>query len=119
MFKLNMDAVRKTANSEVRIAANAANFSSESTVGPEKLAGFAALAALAVSQQLNCTLQADPANDPAPEPPTDPNAWRELAQAYKAHHFLCKTCIAAGRGAMYGLRCGVGAALCNAYQDSA
>jgi hypothetical protein len=58
-------------------------------------------------------------NDPAPEPPTDPNAWRELAAAYNDHHFTCGTCIAAGRGAVYGLRCGVGAALWNANQDSA
>ena len=58
------------------------------------------------------------ANDPAPEPPTDPNAWRELAQAYHAHHFNCKDCIAAGRGAVYGLRCGTGAALWNNYQSN-
>ena len=58
------------------------------------------------------------ANDPLPEPPTDPNAWRELATAYHLHHFKCGTCIAAGRGAQYGLRCGTGAALWNAYQDT-
>lgn len=57
------------------------------------------------------------ANDPAPEPPADPNAWRELAAAYNAHHFKCNFCIAAGRGAQYGLRCGVGAALWASYQD--
>ena len=57
------------------------------------------------------------ANDPLPEPPLDPNAWRELATAYHLHHFKCGTCIAAGRGAQYGLRCGTGAALWNAYQD--
>ena len=56
--------------------------------------------------------------DPAPEPPTDPNAWRELAAAYNLHHFDCSTCIAAGRGAGYGLRCGTGAALWNAYQNT-
>jgi hypothetical protein len=48
---------------------------------------------------------------PFPEPPPDPQAWRELAQAYHAHHFKCHTCQAAGRGAMYGKRCGTGAAL--------
>ena len=57
-------------------------------------------------------------NDPAPEPPTDPDAWRELAAAYHMHHFECSTCIAAGRGAGYGLRCGTGAALWNAYQNT-
>lgn len=57
-------------------------------------------------------------NDPEPEPPTDPNAWRELAAAYNLHHFRCSTCIAAGRGAVYGLRCGTGAALWNAYQNT-
>lgn len=62
-------------------------------------------------------IEALASNDPAPEPPADPNAWRELAQAYNDHHFNCSTCIAAGRGAVYGLRCGVGAALWNAYQD--
>ena len=55
--------------------------------------------------------------DPLPEPPTDPNAWRELAAAYNDHHFNCATCIAAGRGTQYGLRCGMGAALWNAYQS--
>ena len=58
------------------------------------------------------------ANDPLPEPPTDPNAWRELATAYHLHHFKCCTCIAAGHGAGYGLRCGVGAALWNVYQNT-
>ena len=57
--------------------------------------------------------------DPAPEPPPDPNAWRELSAAYNPHHFDCHACIAAGRGTQYGLRCGAGAALWNAYQDSA
>ena len=59
------------------------------------------------------------ANDPVPELPTDLNDWRELAAAYHAHHCACPVCIAAGRGAGYGLRCEVGAALWNAYQDSA
>ena len=59
------------------------------------------------------------ANDPVPEPPAHPDAWRELAQAYNAHHFGCDTCVAAGRGTQYGLRCGAGAALWNAHQDSA
>lgn len=53
------------------------------------------------------------ANDP--EPPTDPPAWRELAQAYHRHHFKCPTCIAAGQGR--GLRCGVGMALWTNYQN--
>ena len=56
------------------------------------------------------------ANDP--EPPADPQAWRELAQAYYAHHFNCQTCIAAGRGSRYGQRCGAGMALWAGYQDS-
>ena len=58
------------------------------------------------------------ANDPLPEPPTDPNAWRELATAYHLHHFKCCTCIAAGHGAGYGLRCGTGAALWTSYQNN-
>ena len=65
-------------------------------------------------------IEALAANDPNPdpEPPPDPNAWRELAAAYHAHHFKCIACIAAGRGAVYGLRCGAGAALWNAYQNT-
>lgn len=58
------------------------------------------------------------ANDPAPEPPIDPNAWRELAAAYNAHHFKCSTCIAAGRGVQYGRRCGIGAALWTSHQNT-
>ena len=57
-------------------------------------------------------------NDPAPEPHADPATWRELATAYHAHHFKCSTCIAAGRGAQYGLRCGTGAALWTSYQNT-
>ena len=52
------------------------------------------------------------------EPPTDPADWRELAAAYHAHHFACQTCIAAGRGSQYGLRCGTGAALWTSYQST-
>lgn len=50
------------------------------------------------------------------EAPADPKAWRELAHEYHQHHFACNTCIAAGHGSRYGLRCCVGAALWNAYQ---
>ena len=65
-------------------------------------------------------IEALAANDPnpPPEPPPDPNAWQELAQAYHAHHFSCPTCIAAGRGAVYGLRCGAGMALWTNYQNT-
>ena len=62
-------------------------------------------------------LQAANDPNPPPEPPPDPNAWRELAQAYHAHHFNCSACIAAGRGVMYGLRCGVGMALWTVYKS--
>ena len=51
----------------------------------------------------------------APEPVTD---WRELDRAYQLHHINCPTCIAAGRGARYGLRCGTGAALWSAYSEA-
>ena len=65
-------------------------------------------------------IEALAANDPSPppEPPADPNAWRELARAYNDHHIVCGTCIAAGRGSIYGLRCGVGAALWLHYQNT-
>lgn len=68
--------------------------------------------------KVNKSLMADwlqAANDPTPELPTDPNAWRELAQACHTHHFNCNVCTAAGRGSRYGPRCGVGAALWRAY----
>jgi hypothetical protein len=52
----------------------------------------------------------------APEPPINPAAWRELDRAYQLHHINCPTCIAAGRGSRYGLRCGAGAALWAAYR---
>lgn len=63
--------------------------------------------------------KADPQPQPkkaAPEPPADPAAWHELAVAYNAHHFNCKTCCAAGQGR--GLRCGVGATLWTSYQNT-
>jgi len=44
--------------------------------------------------------------------------WRELDRAYQLHHFGCATCIAAGRGTRYGLRCGTGSALWAAYQNN-
>jgi len=50
--------------------------------------------------------------DAAPAPAAD---WHALDAAYQAHHFNCPTCIAAGRGSRYGLRCGTGAALWRAY----
>ena len=51
----------------------------------------------------------------APDPPDNPLDWKELAAAYHAHHFNFPTCIAAGRGSRYGMRCGTGAALWRAY----
>ena len=45
----------------------------------------------------------------------EPADWHALDAAYLAHHFNCPTCIAAGRGSRYGLRCGAGAALWRAY----
>lgn len=46
----------------------------------------------------------------------DPKTWHELAVAYHHHHFKCAICIAAGRGAGFGLRCGAGTALWTFYQ---
>jgi len=48
-------------------------------------------------------------------PVTGAADWRELDQAYQAHHFACPTCIAAGRGVMYGRRCAVGLVLWTGY----
>ena len=65
-------------------------------------------------------LQSEPV-EPSPREKADttpePTDWRALAAAYHAHHFRCPTCIAAGRGTRYGLRCGAGAALWRAYLD--
>ena len=49
------------------------------------------------------------------DPPAAPVDWHALDAAYLAHHFNCPTCIAAGRGDRYGLRCGTGATLWRAY----
>ena len=40
-------------------------------------------------------------------------AEQSAAQAYHAHHFKCRTCIAAGRGTRYGRRCALGLVLWN------
>lgn len=50
--------------------------------------------------------------------PADPVDWHTLDAAYNVHHFNCPTCIAAGRGSRYGLRCGTGAALWRAYSQA-
>lgn len=50
---------------------------------------------------------------PAPVPETVD--WRALDAAYQAHHAHCHVCQAAGRGARYSLRCGVGASLWRDY----
>ena len=50
-----------------------------------------------------------------PGVPADPIAWQALADAYHAHHFGCPTCTAAGRGILYGQRCGAGMALWRTY----
>lgn len=46
---------------------------------------------------------------------TEPTKWHALDAVYFAHHFNCPTCIAAGWGSRYGLRCGTGATLWRAY----
>jgi hypothetical protein len=56
----------------------------------------------------------------APDPPAPANLidWHVLDAAYMAHHFNCNTCIAAGRGSRYGLRCGAGETLWLAYSTA-
>ena len=64
---------------------------------------------------------ANDADSAAPEPssnPVSPTDWHALDAAYLAHHFNCPTCIAAGRGSRYGLRCETGAALWRAYSEA-
>ena len=98
------------------------------THGPETPRTVATVATVAVA---NFNKQA--ANDPAPPPAksvnpleisalvdvVDPVDWRVLDAAYMAHHINCLTCQAAGRGASYSLRCGVGAALWREYEGAA
>lgn len=62
---------------------------------------------------------------PAPDKPAKrlkfldwADGWIGLDRAYQRHHWSCPQCTAAGRGANYGLRCGVGAALYRAYSDA-
>lgn len=66
-------------------------------------------------------LQSEPVQ-PLPRAPADAAPeradWHALDAAYLAHHFNCPTCIAAGRGSRYGLRCGTGAALWCAYAQA-
>lgn len=137
MFKLDMKAIRQSAGDAwlMAIPANAAILANESgkncAKNSQQLPKIAGIAKIAISQQRNCILRADPAHDlPSAEPtaPTIPgkppkqtfiehaDTWLHLDRAYQAHHFKCPTCKAAGLG--YGLRCGVGAALWGSYQDS-
>jgi hypothetical protein len=65
-----------------------------------------------------------PTDQPAKPAPTPRQSyqewvqtWQPLAEAYHVHHFGCPVCVAAGKG--YGLRCGSGASLWQAYTDAA
>jgi hypothetical protein len=55
-------------------------------------------------------LNVSPASDPV-----EPTDWRTFDRVYQRHHLTCVTCISAGLG--YGMRCGVGAPLWQAYSD--
>ena len=101
MFKIDMHALRKTAN-DLLLIANAANPANETGFEVSKLATLAALAISNGGDSLN----ADSPN---------PNSWRPLFIAYDVHASTCPTCIAGGLG--YGLRCGTGTALWAAYQN--
>ena len=141
MFKLDMKAIRQSANDAwlmaipaipaipAILAIKSGENGAENSQQPQKIAN---IAKIANSQQLNCTLQADPASTqppdlvqpsaPAPDKPRkhtfmeNADTWRHLDRAYQAHHFKCPICKAAGLG--YGLRCGAGAALWTAYSDA-
>ena len=64
---------------------------------------------------INWLTAANDAANQAPDPLDNPLDWKELAEAYHAHHFNCCACIAAGRGSRHGQRCGAGTALWRAY----
>ena len=68
-------------------------------------------------QLVDWLIAANDAGIHALDPADNALDWKDLAAAYHAHHFNCPICIAAGRGAYYGQRCGVGAALWSAYAD--
>ena len=102
------------------------------TLSPELRAHKAEIVELLAGARLNAVndpASAQPpalARPPAPAPAKSEklkfmdwaDGWRELDQAYLRHHWGCPQCKAAGRGAGYGLRCGVGAALWRAYEDA-
>ena len=130
MFKLNMTAIRKSAN-DTWLMANAANAANESGENRARISQQPLkLAKLAVSHELDCNFQTgkvanDPAAAPLPDKPAKPvkqtfmewqDTWRELDQASQLHHINCPTCIAAGKG--YGLRCETGFVLWKAYSDA-
>ena len=77
--------------------------------GPSTRPTLATLATIALAKARDTKV------DDTPDNPMD---WYALDAAYMAHHFDCKTCIAAGRGSRYGLRCGAGADLWSGYTDS-
>ncbi|WP_439115265.1 hypothetical protein [Hydrogenophaga sp.] len=63
-------------------------------------------------------IAANDAAKQAADPLDNPLDWRELAEAYHAHHFNCPTCIAAGRDSRrYEQRCGAGMAQWRAYAN--
>ena len=67
------------------------------------------------AQLIDWLTAANDAASHAPDPPINPQDWKELAAAYNAHHSNCPICIAAGRGSRYAQRCGAGMALWRAY----
>lgn len=118
MFKLDMAAIRKTACSS-RLMANPANVANLLRIEPISTSPLAELATLAISHRPNASLScAKDSTVAALEPLGEPGEWAELDTAYQLHHFKCQTCIAAGRGARYGLRCSTGAALWAMYIDA-
>jgi hypothetical protein len=58
----------------------------------------------------------DPATLSPATAPTEPLDWHALDKAYQAHHVTCPVCIAAGK--VDGQRCGTGAALWAAYDQT-
>ena len=67
------------------------------------------------AQLIDCLTAAYNSTSLAPQPPENAMEWKELTAAYYSHHFNCRTCIAAGRGPVYGKRCSVGIVSWRAY----
>lgn len=89
----------------------------EATKTTETLFVVSVAPVLAFMQKTGVDRQAaNDAANPTPDPLNKSAFAHKQDTAYQAHHFHCQTCMAAGRGIRYGVRCGVGISLWRAYR---